>query len=497
MTELNAAALRRLPLRTLRAWLEPGSERGRALRDELRPAAPDRTEALTHTLRRLAGLDAQIPDVELLAQPLRDLPCAERVAHVLRAGADLTLPDVFRLLAFLRGAHAHRAAADALGLAYERLVDADAHELPSADTLASWLRELSDTPEAPRARLRAAWAPGLAEARAVLRDLDASALRERVAAVAEGRAAVDPAGLAEARATVDRLEAEALTALSTAWRPRADSLATLAAALGVCDLDLARIRLRRRWEGCWPRIVAAGVRLVAARHPVVADALARDGRAVTPIDIEVGAGPLVVTGPNMGGKSVALELVMLSVVLARCAMPVPARKADAASWHRVAWIGAELEDRGAGLSSYATEVAELATVLRDPAGPGLLLVDELARGTNAREGAAMTSGLIRYLEAHEVTAVVVTHHDVTTPDTVPRCRVRGLDAVPEEVLRTRAAEVGWVRALGEGMDYRLVPDPRGSVPRDALRIAALAGIPDDLLDAALDSSAGAPPRSLP
>ena len=189
----------------------------------------------------------------------------------------------------------------------------------------------------------------------------------------------------------------------------------------------------------------------------------------------------MLTGPNMGGKTVALLLAGALQYLAQLGYPVPASRTEFAWVDRVDFIGGELGSVVEGLSSFGGEMEALAEVLSAP-GRALLLLDEIGRGTNPVEGQALASALVDWLTEREHLALLATHYPAVGRECgVSRYRVVGLGGVDDEALTAAVRRDGWRASLGRFMDYRIVADETGSPPRDAIRVASLFGLPANLL----------------
>src|SRR4029077_16493997 len=150
------------------------------------------------------------------------------------------------------------------------------------------------------------------------------------------------------------------------------------------------------------------VRLLAARHPL----LLLSGRAVVPVDLELRAGQrgLAVTGPNAGGKTVALKTLGVCALMAQSGLFVPAAEGS-----RLPCFQAVLADIGdeqsieRDLSTFTGHAENLAAIAA-AAGPGcLLLLDEPGAGTDPVEGAALAVGVLTDLLARGPLLVFTTH----------------------------------------------------------------------------------------
>ncbi len=313
-----------------------------------------------------------------------------------------------------------------------------------------------------------------------LREKKAALEREVRAASPEER----PALLERRRVLAVREEALELEARRTlthrllAWR--ADFLNNMAA-IGRLDLIFAKARLARRYGCVRPTLnrTGRGVALRGLRHPEVAAALEERGDAFTPLDLDLDQGCTVITGANMGGKTVSLRAAVLSQLLFQCGFFVFAEYACLPLFHRVDLILADSGPGSGGLSSFGREVWLLDRLLRR-AGEGrfLLALDEFARGTNPQEGAALAKALVRHLGGLDCTALLTTHYDGVSDAATAHYQVAGL-------VREHHGDEGDDprERIARRMDYRLLPAPPGApCPRDALRVCRLLDLDPALLE---------------
>ncbi len=211
---------------------------------------------------------------------------------------------------------------------------------------------------------------------------------------------------AELRRTVARI-------LATLSRQVAAAAAPIEQALDAAveiDLVCARAGLGEALRGRVPEVGTAGViHLVAVRHPV----LVLQGLDVIANDLHLGGERrgLVLSGPNTGGKTVALKCLGLAALLCRAGVPVPA--AEGSRVDVFSPILADIGDAQAveeGLSTFSGHVKALMGVL-DRAGPGaLVLLDELAVGTDPAQGAALAQAVLETLVDRGARVATTTHY---------------------------------------------------------------------------------------
>ncbi len=250
------------------------------------------------------------------------------------------------------------------------------------------------------------------------------------------------------------------------------------------DLDVAQasIRFAESSAGRLAEIAPRGrLALRAARHPLLvpeladlrAAALGHAGHreAVVPLDLDLDeAGRcLVITGPNAGGKTVAMKTVGLLTLAHQCGLPVPAEAGTRlpAVGALVATVGDD-QDLLAERSTFSGRLLRLAEAW-EAAGPdALVLLDELGSGTDPEEGSALAITLLEGLLERRCLAVITTH-------------LTQLAAAALETEGASCAAMEFSAATGEPT-YRLLPGPPGA--SEALALARRLGLPAEWLDRA-------------
>jgi DNA mismatch repair protein MutS len=210
------------------------------------------------------------------------------------------------------------------------------------------------------------------------------------------------AAIAGAQARQQRLETELYEALLERTAVQVDALLGAADALAHIDAfaSLAQVASERGYVR--PAFVdASTIDIRDGRHPVVEALL---GPSFVPNDLhlhEESARFVVLTGPNMGGKSTYLRQAALLVILAQIGSFVPAKAAQLGIVDRIfTRIGAG-DDLASGQSTFYVEMAETATILRRATSRSLLLVDEVGRGTGTIDGLAIAQAISEYLLERE------------------------------------------------------------------------------------------------
>lgn len=188
------------------------------------------------------------------------------------------------------------------------------------------------------------------------------------------------------------------------------------AAETIAELDgiFARARFARDFDATMPEFSgAAELRLVDARHPVLEDKLRREDRVVVPMTLALGGAEkvLVISGPNTGGKTVALKTTGLAALAAQSGIPVTAQRAALPIFDRVLVDIGDEQSIAADLSTFSAHMLNLKTMLELATPQSLALVDEMGTGTAPEEGAALAVALLDEFRAKNCIVLATTHHD--------------------------------------------------------------------------------------
>ncbi|UBV42193.1 endonuclease MutS2 [Deinococcus taeanensis] len=220
---------------------------------------------------------------------------------------------------------------------------------------------------------------------------------------------VEPAAVTQLNNELTRLildeEAEVrriLTELSGLLASDAAVPVTLAA-IGELDLIAAKARLARDWRLNRPEQVNDGsYDLREVRHPLIENPVAND--------LALGETKLLlITGPNMGGKTATIKTLGLAVLMHQCGMYVAAASARLPVVRDVLVDIGDEQSIEASLSTFASHLKHLRYVLRHAAPDTLVLVDELGSGTDPNEGAALAQALIECLLTQDARGVITSH----------------------------------------------------------------------------------------
>jgi DNA mismatch repair protein MutS2 len=288
--------------------------------------------------------------------------------------------------------------------------------------------------------------------------------------------------LAEA-ASAEREEVERILAeLSALAGASAEALRVLVDATAALDLSLASGTLSRRWRGAAVQI-GDEVRLLGARHPLLPE------ESVVPIDLDLGdLRTLVVSGPNTGGKTVALKTLGLAALLHQAGLRPPADRAELPVFDTVLADIGDQQSIQMSLSTFSGHLASIVRILDAATGRSLVLLDELAAGTDPAEGSALAQALLDRLSRQARLTVVTTHYGelkewASTTDGAANAATAYDVETDTPLYRIALGRAGTSHALRVaehlGLDPAVVADARERVVPALLRAAELLAEAED------------------
>jgi DNA mismatch repair protein MutS2 len=184
----------------------------------------------------------------------------------------------------------------------------------------------------------------------------------------------------------------------------------------IAELDsvFARARFAQEFDAAIPEFSEASeLRLVDARHPVLEDKLRKENRAIVPMSLALGGEErvLVISGPNTGGKTVALKTTGMAALAAQSGIPVVAQRAVLPIFDRLLVDIGDEQSIAADLSTFSAHMLNLKAMLEAATPQSLVLVDEMGTGTAPEEGAALAVALLDEFRAKKCIVLATTHHD--------------------------------------------------------------------------------------
>ncbi len=279
----------------------------------------------------------------------------------------------------------------------------------------------------------------------------------------------------------------------------------------ITRLDAARCRylLAEKYGLCRPRLKGAALRVAGGRFLPLVNDCDSIGAVYTPVSVALRHSAAVLSGSNMGGKTVALQSLLFFQILAQSGMYVPAARYESKLYDFIEYVG-EGGGGGAGargLSGFGREIRALSEILgKSEDGACLAAFDEFARTTGSEEAEALLSEVVgRFAAAKRCTAIFATHFGrVEGGESVHWLRMAGLDreaarerfaaaagaSGAEAEAKTGAADDSRLREINRLMRYEIIEEHAGredalcgeeAAASDALEIATLLGLDPSLV----------------
>ena len=270
---------------------------------------------------------------------------------------------------------------------------------------------------------------------------------------------------------MNRLEYELFDELRRSVAAEADRLLRTARAVATLDVLAALAHVARERGYVRPAVDDGGViEIQEGRHPVIE--LRTDGAGFVPNDLRLASGEvecLVITGPNMAGKSTYMRQVALIVLLAQVGSFVPARSARVGVVDRIfTRIGAQ-DNLARGHSTFLVEMTETAAILRHATSRSLVLLDEIGRGTSTFDGLSIAWAVAEHLhESHAGAKVLFATH------------YHELTRLAAELPRVQNVHVA-VREWKDDIVFLHRVVPGGTDRSYGIQVARLAGLPAEVV----------------
>ena len=260
--------------------------------------------------------------------------------------------------------------------------------------------------------------------------------------------------------------------------------------IGRLDITLAKALFAIKTNCIMPQIVEEHVvEFEEGRHLQVEEIIRKKGGEYCPVSLSLKQGVTCITGANMGGKTVSLKLVGMIAIMAQYGYFVPAASARVGLSGFMQILIGDSQSIERGLSSFGSEMEELKEMMDNSRDRSLLLIDEIASGTNPVEGLALTKSITDYLKKQPYISLITTHFEAVTEDKeVVNMQVTGLanadfDRLDKELRYANRRER--INIIQKYMDYRLTRvDDNREVPKDALNIAKMLGIDSNIIEKA-------------
>ena len=276
----------------------------------------------------------------------------------------------------------------------------------------------------------------------------------------------------EAEEKIIEIERRLFAELRTAIAGEAKRIRQTSLALAEVDVLLALANIAAERGYVRPILDDSGViELVDARHPVVEQQVMRCAERFVPNDLLLNPESeliVLLTGPNMGGKSTYLRQTALIVIMAQMGSFVPARAARVGIVDRIfTRIGAS-DNLARGRSTFMVEMTETAAILNTATPRSLVLLDEMGRGTATYDGLALAWATLEYL------------HSVTRAKTLFATHYHELTALAEDLALIKNYRVS-IKETSGGIVFLRKVEPGAADKSYGIEVAKLAGLPIEVI----------------
>jgi len=229
--------------------------------------------------------------------------------------------------------------------------------------------------------------------------------------------------LEEEQAEIHRI----LLEMTARIREQADAIVDATEVLAELELQFAKARFAADYECTRPSLVGSRLSLADsqrlttddqrlilrnARHPILERTLKARGGRIVPISLELEPPnhQLVISGPNTGGKTVAIKTIGLLVLMAQSGIPVPAERAELPVFDAVLADIGDYQSIEQNLSTFSAHVTNIDFISRTATPHSLVLLDELGSATDPAEGAALAVAIAHHFRQIGAISIVSTHH---------------------------------------------------------------------------------------
>lgn len=273
-------------------------------------------------------------------------------------------------------------------------------------------------------------------------------------------------------------------ALLNFLEPHVHQLIQLGGALAELDVLASFAERSQTLNWCCPKLTTTpGVHIIQGRHPVV-ESLCKSTFVANDLQVSPSQTTLLITGPNMGGKSTYMRQNALIVLLAHIGSFVPATRASIGPVDRIfTRIGAN-DDLAQGRSTFMVEMIETAQILRQATSQSLVLIDEIGRGTSTHDGMALAEAACVYLSQQLQAYTLFSTHYAELTHLAERYSTITNVHLEVSVIQEKLVFLYQVKAGANARSY-------------GIEVARLAGLPEEVLRLAKEKLMQLPVPQLP
>ncbi|MBT1248519.1 MULTISPECIES: DNA mismatch repair protein MutS [unclassified Thermosipho (in: thermotogales)] len=246
--------------------------------------------------------------------------------------------------------------------------------------------------------------------------------------------------------------------------------------IGFLDLSISKMELSTKLDLKKPNISEQlTIKLSKLFNPEVKEILENTGKHFQKVDITLKNGTQIITGANMGGKTILLKTIALSQILFQKGFYIPAENAFLPIFDDIFFISGDFQDEKLGLSSFAAEMKILNNIFKQIQSNKkfLILLDEPARTTNPLEGRAIVKAIAKLFNKPNIVCAITTHFDNVLSSNMRHLRVKGLKDI-EKIDKNKE--------LQDYFDYSLEEITQKNSPKEAIKILKLLDIDNNIVE---------------
>lgn len=260
--------------------------------------------------------------------------------------------------------------------------------------------------------------------------------------------------------------------------------------LAKVDIILAKGDLALKYGGNSPELCKdLIINLEGGLNPYIAKILKARDKSFTKLNIDLEKGCTIITGANMGGKTVALKTLILNILLVHHGFLPFCKSLKLCLFHFIYFSSEDKQNLSKGLSSFGGEILELNEVLDNAKKyRALIVLDEFARGTNPKEGAILCSSVTSYMNELNSIALIATHYHGIAQEGICHYQCIGLKKADLNNLnhKLKNSREDSIEIIQEYMDFNLEKVSASSeVPKDALNICRLLNFNKEIIERAI------------
>ena len=241
------------------------------------------------------------------------------------------------------------------------------------------------------------------------------------------------------------------------------------------DVLIAKANLAKKFNLNKAQIANNIIEYSGLFNPFIKDILQQQSKEFQSIDIILRKEPNLITGVNMGGKTVFLKTLALSQYMFQFGFFIPAQSAKLQVFDSILFNIGDEQSEQKGLSSFAVEMQNINEIITSVKKNNnvLVLIDELARTTNPEEGKAFVSAFVEIMKDYNVMSLITTHYSGINT-TSRRLRIKGLSLENTQKIT--------IKNINDLMDYSLIDVFDDNAPAQALKIAEILEVDNEYLN---------------